>query len=83
MFRRTQFVLVPLLLLVAAGHLRGQGETTSAILGVVSDPSGAALPGASVTIVDADTGQKRTAQQDESAGAILLLCATENARNEC
>jgi hypothetical protein len=55
-----------LLLLLAGGRLRGQGETTSAILGVVSDPSGAALPGASVTIVDSDTGRNRAARTDDA-----------------
>ena len=37
-----------------------QGETTSAIVGTVADPSGAAVAGATVTIVSTDTGSKRT-----------------------
>ena len=46
--------------------LIGQGETTSAIVGSVSDPSGAALPGATVTVLNADTGSKRAAKTDDA-----------------
>src|SRR6202046_828165 len=41
-----------------------QGETTSAIVGQVTDTSGAAIPGASVTITDKDGGLKRSATSD-------------------
>jgi hypothetical protein len=43
-----------------------QGETTSAIVGEVSDPSGEAVPGATVTIVSIETGLMRRATTDES-----------------
>jgi hypothetical protein len=43
-----------------------QGETTSAIVGQVSDASGAAVPSATVTIHDTGTGLQRTATTDES-----------------
>src|ERR1700730_3563085 len=43
-----------------------QGETTSAIIGQVSDASGAAVPGAMVTIINTDTSLKRSASTDES-----------------
>ena len=43
-----------------------QGETTSAIVGQVSDASGAAVPGATVTIHDTETGLQRTATTDDS-----------------
>jgi hypothetical protein len=33
-----------------------QGETTSAIVGQVADASGAALPGATVTVTNQETG---------------------------
>jgi hypothetical protein len=46
-------------------RLAAQGETTSAILGVVADPSGASLPGAVVTVVSSETGAKRTAKTDD------------------
>jgi len=66
MHRRAQAGIMSLLLLLAGGRLRGQGETTSAILGTVIDPSGAALPGALVGIVDSDTGQKRAVRTDDA-----------------
>ncbi len=43
-----------------------QGETTSAIVGEVSDASGAAVPGATVTVTNKETGLKRSAKTDES-----------------
>ncbi len=43
-----------------------QGETTSAIVGQVSDASGAAVPGATVTIRNAETGLQRIAATDDS-----------------
>src|SRR5207248_7742976 len=46
--------------------LQAQGETTSAIVGTVVDPSRAALPGAAVTIVNTETGSKRTAITDDA-----------------
>src|SRR5205807_9975551 len=46
--------------------LLAQGETTSAIVGTVVDPSGAALASATVTIINTETGSKRTAMTDEA-----------------
>jgi hypothetical protein len=43
-----------------------QGETTSAIVGQVRDASGAAVPGAAVTITDRETGLKRSAKTDDA-----------------
>src|ERR1700686_3728817 len=43
-----------------------QGETTSAIIGQVSDASGAAVPGATVAVTNKETGLKRSASTDES-----------------
>ncbi len=48
------------------GRLRAQGETTSAIVGTVADPSGGFIAGATVTIVETETGSKRTAKTDSS-----------------
>jgi Carboxypeptidase regulatory-like domain len=45
-------------------HLLAQGETTSAIVGAVADPSGAALPRATVTIINTETASKRGAMTD-------------------
>ena len=43
-----------------------QGETTSAIVGQVNDPTNAGVPGATVTITNQETGLKRTAKTDDS-----------------
>jgi Carboxypeptidase regulatory-like domain len=43
-----------------------QGETTSAIIGQVSDATGAAVPGAAVTITNTETGLKRSMKTDDS-----------------
>jgi hypothetical protein len=43
-----------------------QGETTSAILGQVNDPTNAAVPGATVTITNQETGLKRVAKTDDA-----------------
>ena len=45
----------------------GQGETTSAIVGTVVDPTGAPIAGATVTVTSADNGMIRSAKTD-SAG---------------
>ena len=42
-----------------------QGETTSAIVGSVTDPAGAAIPGATVTVTSAENGLKRSMKTDD------------------
>ncbi len=54
------------LILVLAKFAGAQGETTSAIVGQVSDQSGGALPGAAVALTGEDTGLKRTARTGDS-----------------
>jgi hypothetical protein len=72
LLRKARARLVVLILIVLPAlplfPMKGfaQGETTSAIVGQVSDASGAAVPGASVTIHDAETGLQRTAMTDDS-----------------
>ena len=51
---------------VFSTRLPGQGETTSALVGTVADPSGAAVASAAVTIVSTETGAKRNAVTDDS-----------------
>src|ERR1700720_3766619 len=43
-----------------------QGETTSAIVGQVSDASGATVPSATVTVTNKETGLRRNASTDDS-----------------
>src|ERR1700722_14616313 len=57
-----------LLTISIADRLLAQGETTSAIAGTVSDPSGGAVAGAGVTIVNDDTGGKGSATTDDAGG---------------
>jgi len=59
---------VPLIaaLLVCCMGAFGQGETTSAVVGSVTDPAGAAIPGVSVTITSSENGLKRTVRTDEA-----------------
>jgi len=45
---------------------RSQGETTSAIAGQVTDQTGAAIRGASVSIANVDNGLKRSVETDDT-----------------
>ncbi len=51
---------------LSSNLLRAQGETTSAIVGSVSDRTGAAIAGARVTIISADNGLKRSVKTDDA-----------------
>ncbi len=53
---------VTIFLSVAAAHAQ---DTTGTILGTLTDPSGAVLPGVTVTVKNVDTGQARTVVSDE------------------
>ena len=46
--------------------LLAQGETTSAIVGAVTDPAGGAIAGANVTITSTDNGLKRSVKTDDA-----------------
>jgi hypothetical protein len=59
-------VLPVLILVLRPMEAFAQGETTSAIAGQVSDASGAAVPGATVTIHNTETGLQRIAATDDS-----------------
>src|SRR5712664_506017 len=51
---------------LAPESLWAQGETTSAIVGSVSDPTGAAIAGAKVTITSTENGLKRSVKTDQA-----------------
>ena len=65
-----RFILIGLLLtttcFVIPVSTKAQGETTSAILGQVNDPTEAAVPGATVTITNQEIGLKRIAKTDDT-----------------
>ena len=58
-------VFIASFLLFAPASLFSQGETTSAIVGQVTDATSAAIPGALVTITNRETGLQRRATADE------------------
>src|SRR5260370_11570454 len=72
--RSTTMVRTVLSIFVFAGPIHfllpeaafSQGETTSAIIGQVSDASGAAVPSATVTVTNKETGLRRSASTDDS-----------------
>jgi Carboxypeptidase regulatory-like domain len=66
MFRkRSSCLALAGMLLVFPWRTAAQGETTSAIGGQVTDVSGAAIPGATVTISNLETGLRRALKTDE------------------
>lgn len=65
MFRYNSLLLT-FLMSVGTTLLMGQGETTSAIVGTVADPSGAAVAHASVTATSTENGWKRTTPTDDA-----------------
>src|ERR1022692_4125511 len=61
-----RLVLLVVAVAVISVEALGQGETTSAIVGQVTDATGAVVPGATVTITNRDTGMKRSVRSDEA-----------------
>jgi Carboxypeptidase regulatory-like domain len=64
-------VVASLLVFVLPSVASAQGETTSAIVGQVTDPSGAAVSGANVMVINTETGATRSAHTDNDAAAVL------------
>ena len=64
--RKPGFVLALILTTVNLPPLRAQSGTSSALSGDVTDPSGAAVPRASVTATNTDTKATRTGETDTS-----------------
>ena len=67
---RTLVLISALVLLACSGSIFGQG-TSASLTGVVTDASGAAVPGASVKIVNTDTNFTLNGKTD-SVGVYLL-----------
>ena len=59
-------IAITAIVLLLPRPARAQGETTSAIAGQVADPSGAALPGATVHLRGVGTGIERTVRTGDS-----------------
>jgi len=60
------FVLGAVFSVAFSATLLAQGETTSAIVGMVSDTSGGAIAGANVAITNSENGASRSAGTDEA-----------------
>ncbi len=68
-YRMLRVGLVPALffvLLLALGAPGAQAQFNASLRGTVSDPSGAVVPGATVTLTNKDTNQNQTATTDAS-----------------
>ena len=64
LWRALSLALLGLAVSVMQAPAWAQGETTSAIIGLVADTTGAVVPDATVTITNQETGLKRTAKTD-------------------
>jgi hypothetical protein len=66
---------VPAILLSAAAVLvlapRSVAQTTASVVGTVADPSGAVIPGASITATEKGTGLKRAVRSNEHGVYVL------------
>ena len=65
-WRIAVLALVSLTAALFPSRLFAQGETTSAIVGQVTDTSSAVVPGATVTITNRDTGLERSLKTDDT-----------------
>lgn len=68
MLRRSLPALLLLCIVISASHSRAQTTTTGELAGTVTDPSGAALTTASVTLTNMATGSRQVTQTN-STGA--------------
>jgi hypothetical protein len=66
LLRSRYWIWAAAILLTFVKFAQGQGETTSAIVGSVVDPTGAAISGAIVTVTNVENGLKRSVKTDDS-----------------
>ena len=69
------FRTLAFLVLLAIGSAHAEASDSLRLSGVVSDPSGAMVPGASVTVVNIGTADTRSTQTDENGWFEVLLPA--------
>ena len=67
------FLVAAVLLLFSAPDLPGQSAGTGALTGTVTDPSGAAVPNATVTATNNENGQTRTSTTGNDGGYRFSL----------
>jgi len=65
-------ILSMLTFVMSATALWGQSTATGSVAGLVSDPTGAVVPGAAVTLTDATTGASRTTTTNDAGRYILV-----------
>jgi hypothetical protein len=68
----SRLVLCLSLLLISVAPLWAQSTSTGTLFGLVTDPSGAAVQGASVTITDTSTGIPRTVTTNDTGRYIFV-----------
>src|SRR5580658_5123432 len=66
LLRSRYWIWAAAILLTFVKFAQGQGETTSAIVGSVVDPTGAAISGVIVTVTNTENGLKRSVKTDDS-----------------
>ena len=70
---RAKFMLVAVVVLALAGTLLAQGGATGAIIGTVTDVTGAVIPNADVKIVNRATGEAARVTRTDSNGLFNAL----------
>ena len=71
--RNTMLALAMMLCLQVIGTLEVHAQTTGTIYGTVSDPSGAVISGATVTVQNQETNLRRTVTTDDEGSYNLAL----------
>src|ERR1700735_4021553 len=66
LLRHGYWILAAAIVLIFVKFAQAQGETTSAIVGSVVDPAGAAIAGAIVAVTNVENGLKRSVKTDDS-----------------
>lgn len=70
-WRTASFLLILLVLTGGAPYSRGQATATGTIVGLVTDPSGAAIPAAKVTLTDDATGVIRSVDTNQAGRYVF------------